>query len=56
MNTETQDFRSLIAGMRDAYARCENAMEYARSHAAGGANSVVSTLIAYDLQAGSYVA
>jgi ubiquinone/menaquinone biosynthesis C-methylase UbiE len=56
MNSEAQDLRRLIIGMRDAYHRGENAMAFARSHSISDTNSVVSTLIAYDLQAGSYVA
>lgn len=56
MNSEAQELRRLIAGMRDAYQRGENAMAYARSHSVSDSNSVVGTLIAYDLQAGSYVA
>jgi hypothetical protein len=55
MNSEAQELRRLIVGMRDAYKRGENAMAYARALSLGEANSVVSTLIAYDLQAGSYV-
>ncbi|MBK7000789.1 MAG: class I SAM-dependent methyltransferase [Rhodoferax sp.] len=50
------DLRHLILGMRAAYARGDNAMEYARQAVGIIDNSVVATLIAYDLQAGSYVA
>ncbi|MDA3878553.1 MAG: class I SAM-dependent methyltransferase [Halothiobacillus sp.] len=64
MKTESDNkFRSditeigrLILGMRAAYARGENAMAYARQAASGLGNSAVSALIAYDLQAGTYVA
>jgi ubiquinone/menaquinone biosynthesis C-methylase UbiE len=41
--------------MRNAYARGENVMEYARN-TGSGVNTVLSILIAYDLQAGSYIA
>lgn len=56
-NTPSKDkneLGSMIRGMRAAYARGENAMEYARS-LQGGGNSAVATLIAYDLQAGTYI-
>jgi hypothetical protein len=46
----------LILGMRAAYTRCENAMAYARQTAGALANLPASTWIAYDLQAGTYVA
>lgn len=46
----------LMLGMRAAYARGENVMEYARQTASAFGNSPVSTLIAYDLQAGTYIA
>ena len=48
--------RPLILGMRAAFARGENAMAYARSLLGGTANTTEATLIAYDLQAGSYTA
>lgn len=48
--------RGLILGMRSAYARGENTMEYARRESASSVNTVDATLIAYDLQAGSYIA
>lgn len=64
MNTEGRDLLHsdvtelgrLIIGMRNAYALGENAMEYARQTTSAHANSPVFTLIAYDLQAGSYIA
>lgn len=59
MSNETEQLRALITGMRAAYARGENVMAYARAHASGpaaGDNSLVATLIAYDLQAGAYTA
>jgi ubiquinone/menaquinone biosynthesis C-methylase UbiE len=42
--------------MRAAYARGENAMEYARQAGSSLENSPSAILIAYDLQAGSYAA
>lgn len=51
--------KSLIVGMRQAYAKGENVMAFARKMLAGadgvGGNEVIATLIAYDLQAGTYV-
>jgi SAM-dependent methyltransferase len=52
----TGDLRTLILEVRAAYARGENAMEFLRKATGDARNSVVSTLLAYDLQAGSYVA
>jgi len=46
----------LMIGMRAAYARGANAMEYARKNSGVLGNSPISTLIAYDLQAGTYIA
>lgn len=54
LRTDMTDLGSMISGMRAAYAHGENAMEYARS-LQGGENSSVATLIAYDLQAGTYI-
>lgn len=54
LNTDMTELGAMISGMRSAYARGENAMEYARS-LQGGSNSPVATLIAYDLQAGTYI-
>ncbi|AUZ85998.1 hypothetical protein CDW43_05430 [Methylophaga nitratireducenticrescens] len=45
----------MIRGMRAAYANGENAMEYARNFINRSENLTISTLIAYDLQAGNYV-
>lgn len=50
----------LISGMRDAYARGENAMGYARKELRDAGlgteyNHTLATLVAYDLQAGTYV-
>lgn len=44
----------LILGMRSAYARGENAMDYARKQVGASCNALEATLIAYDLQSGSY--
>ncbi|MDP2127605.1 MAG: class I SAM-dependent methyltransferase [Pseudohongiella sp.] len=55
MATESAYLKSLVLEMRLAFARGENAMALARERENAGANSVASTLIAYDLQAGSYV-
>lgn len=56
LRTDVTELGRLILGMRAAYARGENAMEYARKTAGALGNSAVSTLIAYDLQAGTYIA
>lgn len=54
LRSDMTELGSMISGMRAAYVRGENAMEYARS-LQGGGNSPVATLIAYDLQAGTYI-
>jgi ubiquinone/menaquinone biosynthesis C-methylase UbiE len=50
----------LIVGMREAYAKGENAMAFSREALAeyygGEVNQRIATLVAYDLQAGNYVA
>jgi SAM-dependent methyltransferase len=56
MHSDTPELRQLILGMRAAFARGENAMEFSRRELAQSANSSVATLISYDLQTGSYVA
>ena len=56
LRSDADELRLLILGMRDAYAQGGNVMEYARQAAGAVDNSVIATLIAYDLQAGSYVA
>lgn len=56
LRSDVAELRQLIMGMRAAYASGENAMEYARQTSSTDGNSVVAALIAYDLQAGSYVA
>lgn len=55
-NSDITELGDLAIGMRAAYARGENAMEYARKMSNTDVNSSVATLIAYDLQAGSYIA
>lgn len=45
----------LILGMRAAYSRGENVMAYARNIWKANKNFPESTMIAYDLQAGSYI-
>jgi len=59
MKTNLDQLRTLIVGMRKAYARGENAMAFARSRLADdigseGGNALSATLIAYDLQTGDY--
>lgn len=56
LHSDARDLRKLILGMRAAFARGENAMEFARCEMDKAANSGVATLISYDLQTGSYVA
>lgn len=56
LRSDVAELRQLILGMRAAYARGDNAMEYARQATNSVGNSAIATLIAYDLQAGSYVA
>ena len=46
MKSDAQEVRQLIVGMRAAYARGGNAMEYARNVAGTIGNSDISTLIA----------
>lgn len=59
MKSDADRLRLLLRGMRDAYARGENAMAYARSQlkhiGEKDVNETIATLIAYDLQAGSYI-
>jgi len=54
-DTAAAELRALLAGMRAAFERGENAMEYARRTLGRNENLAVATLIAYDLQAGAYV-
>ena len=59
MTTNREQLRTLIVGMRKAYAHGENAMAFARSLldddlGSEGGNALSATLIAYDLQTGVY--
>lgn len=54
-DVDAGELRQLLEGMRTAFQYGENAMEYARSWLGRSDNLTVATLIAYDLQAGSYV-
>jgi len=56
LHSDATELRQLILGMRAAFERGENAMEYARRELNRASNSSVATLISYDLQAGSYAA
>lgn len=56
LRSDVTELGRLMLGMRAAYARGENVMEYARHTASVLGNSPISTLIAYDLQAGTYIA
>lgn len=56
LRTDVTELGRLMLGMRAAYARGENAMEYARQTTGVLGNSSIPTLIAYDLQAGTYIA
>lgn len=55
MIQDTSEIGQMILGMRQAYKRGENAMEYARLHFKQASNTPTTTLIAYDLQSGTYV-
>lgn len=52
---DTRELRQLILGMRAAFERGENAMEYARRELRRAGNSGIATLVSYDLQTGTYV-
>ena len=56
LRSDLDELRHMILGMRAAYAKGNNVMEYARQMTNSVGNLVVATLIAYDLQAGSYIA
>jgi ubiquinone/menaquinone biosynthesis C-methylase UbiE len=56
MKSDIQELGRAILGMRTAYARGDNAMAWARANTTQVENTLASTLVAYDLQAGSYVA
>ena len=59
MDLTSKQLADLIRGMRSAYVRGENAMAFARealqAEGADGRNQRLATLVAYDLQAGTYV-
>lgn len=55
LESDSTEIGDLILELRDAYSRGENVMKYAMRRTGGAINSTVSTLIAYDLQAGSYI-
>lgn len=54
MTLETQQLQQLINGMRTAYAAGANVMAHARATTGSPANATLATLIAYDLQTGTY--
>lgn len=54
-DTDAAELRQLLGGMRAAFQRGDNAMEYARRLLSRNDNLTIATLIAYDLQAGGYV-
>lgn len=55
MKSDKEELGRIILGMKAAYARGDNAMAWARANATQANNTIVSTLVAYDLQAGTYV-
>jgi hypothetical protein len=55
MKSDKKEIGRLISGMKSAYARNENVMDWARDNSTLTDNTTVSALIAYDLQAGTYV-
>ena len=55
MNPSIEMSPELLRGMRAAYARGENVMGYARRESKTDSNFLAATLVAYDLQTGSYV-
>ena len=55
IRTDVTELGRLIPGMRAAFTKGENVMEYARQTKGMLGNSPIATLIAYDLQAGSYI-
>lgn len=55
MSTETDQLGRVISHMRAAFASGGNAMKAARSFLGSEVNDPVATLVAYDLQAGSYI-
>jgi len=55
MKSDKEELGRLIMGMKAAYARGDNVMAWARANSTGPENTLISTLIAYDLQAGTYI-
>jgi len=55
VSKDKETLARLIIGMRDAYAKGENAMAWVRNNLLEGGNDLISTLLAYNLQAGTYV-
>lgn len=55
LRTDVTELGRFMLGMRAAYAQGGNAMEFARQTESTLGNSPIATLIAYDLQAGSYI-
>jgi len=60
MKTTPKEIAEIIIGMRAAYSKGGNAMEWCRdyfrtAHKTVDGNNLLSTLVAYDLQAGSYI-
>jgi ubiquinone/menaquinone biosynthesis C-methylase UbiE len=56
LQTDVKKLRAIIRAMQDAYAQGKNAMAAARSILGQKSNDPMATLIAYDLQAGTYTA
>lgn len=54
-NVKSNELGKRIAAMRSAYARGDNVMAWARDNIGDTHNSVFTTLMSYDLQAGTYV-
>ena len=60
MKTTSKEIAEIIIGMREAYSKGGNAMEWCRdyfrtAHKTADGNNLLATLVAYDLQAGSYI-
>ena len=55
LTVEENEIGILIQGMKQAYLRGENMMAWAKLNRKSDSNSIASTLISYDFQAGSYV-
>ncbi len=60
MGTESKHIAEIILGMREVYSKGGNATEWCRNYlgafsGGGDENELFATLVAYDLQAGSYV-